>query len=155
VTELDIAALDDAHAIATLHLVIEREGILRDAAELRQEQAHLAEALPRLEASELAEPDTGATEGDLARTALEHLAQRDAVTRDLVVRAASIPASGNERFDPATLAVGALILLVFRTDFRLERDPTQGWTVKLHTTPLKDSTVGKILSQLLGTYLKR
>jgi hypothetical protein len=44
---------------------------------------------------------------------------------------------------------------VFRTDFKLERDPAKGRAVKLHTIPLKDSTVAKILSQLLGTYLKR
>jgi len=47
------------------------------------------------------------------------------------------------------------VLLAFPNDIWLERDRGKGRTVKLHMLPLKGSTVGKILSQLLSTYLKR
>jgi len=47
------------------------------------------------------------------------------------------------------------VLLAFPTDIWLERDRGKGRTVKLHMLPLKGSTVGKILSPLLSTYLKR
>ncbi|GAA0350592.1 hypothetical protein [Actinoallomurus spadix] len=47
------------------------------------------------------------------------------------------------------------MLLAFRTDVRIERDPDKGWTFKLHTKRLGDSAVGRLLSQLLGVYLKR
>lgn len=46
------------------------------------------------------------------------------------------------------------MLLVFRTDLQLDHDPGHGWKIKVRTKPLSDSAVGKILSQLLGTYLK-
>lgn len=68
---------------------------------------------------------------------------------------ASIAANRDTRLGSATLAVGAMVLLAFPTDIWLERDRGKGRTVKLHMLPLKGSTVGKILSQLLSTYLKR
>jgi hypothetical protein len=46
------------------------------------------------------------------------------------------------------------VLLAFRTDLRLDRDPVKGRTLKVHTKPMSDSAVGKILAQLMGTYLK-
>jgi hypothetical protein len=70
-----------------------------------------------------------------------------------VARAAAIEPAPSER-EPVSLAVGALVLLAFRTDLRLEHHPGTGWALKIHTKPLSDSAVGKILSQLLGTYLK-
>ena len=155
-TEDPIAALPAAQAIAALQLVLERQGQDADPAELRTSQAHLIEALGQPEAQNLAEPDPGATEGALARTALTHLAATDPATRDLVERAITITASDagdSYQREPVTLAVGALVLLAFRTDLRLEHDPGKGWTVKLRTKPLSDSVVGKLLGQLLGTYL--
>jgi hypothetical protein len=148
-----IDTLPDADAIAALRLVLERQGVPVDAAALRETEGHLAEAVE--EARELAAPDPDATPGALARTALRHLAESDAETRDLVERAIAVGSGSRERFDPATLGVGALVLLAFRTDIRLERDPGKGWMFKLHTKRLGDSTVGRLLSQLFGVYLKR
>ena len=151
-----IATLPDGQAIATLQLVLERQGYAADAAELRASQAHLVEALGQPDAHDLAEADPSATEGALARTALAHLAA-DPGARELVERAITITASdpdrSQERFEPITLAVGALVLLAFRTDLSLQHDPGKGWTFKLRTKPLSDSAVGKILSQLFGAYL--
>ena len=149
-----ITAMPDAQAITALHLVLERQGHSTDPAQLRADQAHLAEALQQPDISSLAAPDPDATPGSLARLALAQLAASNPQTSDLVERAILISDRPGERFDPATLAVGALVLLAFRTDLRLEHDPGKGWTFKLHTKPLSDSVVGKLLSQLLGTYLK-
>jgi hypothetical protein len=116
---------------------LDRQGVLADATELRRDDQHLTEALPAIRAEHLAEPDTGATAGDLARTILAQLANASPGGRDLV-----------------TLAVGALVLLALRSDLHLEHDRGQGWKIKGRTRPLSDSAVGKILSQLLSTYLK-
>ncbi|MCO5996345.1 hypothetical protein [Actinoallomurus rhizosphaericola] len=148
-----IAALADGEAVTVLRLVLERQGVPVDSASLRRTEQHLAEAVTGAEG--LAEPDPDATPGALARTALAHLAGGDEATRELVERAIAVQAGSRERFDPATLGVGALVLLAFRTDVRLERDPEKGWTFKLHTKRLGDSSVGKLLSQLFGVYLKR
>jgi hypothetical protein len=152
-TQAVIATLDDARAVEVLRLVLDRQGVLTDAAELRRDQQHLTQALPGIQAQGLAEPDPAATAGDLARTALGHLAAANPHGADLVERAAAIEPAPGER-EPVTLAVGALVLLAFRTDLQLEHDPGHGWKIKIRTKPLSDSAVGKILSQLIGTYLK-
>lgn len=148
-----LTTLPDTQAVAALQLVIRRLGLPADPTELRDSQAHLIEALQQPDARELVEPDTSATDGDLARTALIHLAASNPESQDMVDRAVSIVTGSRER-EPVTFAVGALALLAFRTDVRLEHDPVKGWTFKLHVKPLSDSAVGKMLSQLLGTYLK-
>jgi hypothetical protein len=37
---------------------------------------------------------------------------------------------------------------------QLDRDPGQGWKIKVRTRPLSDPAVGKMLAQLFGTHLK-
>jgi hypothetical protein len=148
-----IAGLDDNRAVRVLRLVLDRQGSLVDAAELRRDQDHLAEALPGALAEGLADPDPGATAGDLARTALAHLAATGQASPELIEQAAAIEPGPGER-ELLTLAVGALVLLAFRTDLQLEHDPGHGWKIKVRTKPLSDSAVGKILGQLFGTYLK-
>jgi hypothetical protein len=152
-TTVVIAGLDDAQAVRVLRLVLDRQGLMVDAAELRADQDHLAEALPGAQAEGLAEPQEGATAGDLARTALAYLAATGQVTPALIEQAAAIEPGPGER-ELVTFAVGALVLLAFRTDLQLERDPGHGWKIRVRTRPLSDSAVGKILGQLFGTYLK-
>ena len=144
-----IGGLDDERAVRVLGLVLERQGVLVDAVELRASQEHLDEAVADARERGLAEP-VPATDGDLARAALEHLAAQSQDGRDLVARAAAISAGEGER-EPVTLAVGALVLLAFRTELRLEHNPGQGWKFALRTRPLSDSAVARILGQLLGT----
>ncbi len=43
--------------------------------------------------------------------------------------------------------------MAFHADINLERDPEKGWSFHFKTKPLKDSTVGKLLGQLLGNFL--
>ena len=149
-----IAALDDAHAIAALRLVLERQGQPVDPIDLRDTQNHLEQALHQPGIRQLAEPDPAATPGALARTALTHLAGNGQATRNLIQHALTRAAPPEQR-DPVTLAVGALVLYAFRAEITLHHDPAQGWNFTLHTKPISDTTLGRILSQLLGTFSKQ
>lgn len=151
--EAAIAALDDTRALETLRLVLDRLGIL-PAADLRATQDHLQQALPRLSHTSAIPPDLAATPGDLARTCLSHIAATIPGGTDLITRAAAITTPPGQRADPITLTVGALILLAVRTELHLQHKPGTGWTIDLRTKPLSDTTIGKILAQLIGTYLK-
>ena len=42
--------------------------------------------------------------------------------------------------------------MAFHAEIKLERDPAKGWSFRFHTRPLKDSTIGKLLGQLMGIY---
>jgi len=149
-----VAALDDGRAIAALHLILERQGQPLDPIDLRDAQDHLEQALHQPGIRQLAEPDPAATPGALARTALNHLAATGQATTDLIQHAITRAAPPAQR-DPVTLAVGALALYAFRTEITLRRDPEQGWTFQLHTKPLSDTALARILSQLLGTFGNR
>jgi hypothetical protein len=149
-----IAALDDGRAITALRLVLERQGQPLDPIDLRDTQDHLEQALHQPGIRQLAQPDPAATPGALARTALNHLAATDQVSNDLVRQAITRAAPPAQR-DPITLAVGALVLYAFRAEITLKRDPAQGWTFQLHTKPLSDTALARILSQLLGTFGKQ
>jgi hypothetical protein len=143
-----IAGLSDDDAISALGLVLERTGRPVDPFSARDTENHLREALDQPELETIATPDPDATPGALARTALRHLADRDEA---VVARAITIT-PGTTRFDPATLAVGTLVVMAFHADINLERDPQQGWRFHFRTKPLSDTVIGKLLSQLLGVY---
>jgi hypothetical protein len=149
-----IAALDDGRAIAALHLVLERQGQPVDPIDLRDTQEHLEQALHKPATRQLAEPDPTATPGALARTALTHLAATGQDAQDLIQHAITRATPPGQR-DPITLAVGALVLYAFRAEIKLHRDPAQGWTFDLHTKPISDTTLGRLLSQLLGAFGKQ
>jgi tetratricopeptide (TPR) repeat protein len=149
-----IAALDDGRAISALHLVLERQGQPVDPIDLRDTQDHLEQALHQPATRQLADPDPAATPGALARTALHHLAATGQASQDLIQQALTRAAPPGQR-DPLTFAVGALVLYAFRAEIKLHRDPDQGWTFDLHTKPISDTTLGRLLSQLLGTFGKQ
>ncbi|MGH8904942.1 MAG: hypothetical protein ACRD0K_00090 [Egibacteraceae bacterium] len=133
--------------------MLERQGHAVDALTLDQTQLLLREALSQPDLANLATPDPAATPGALARTALAHLARRDADTRQLVEQAIAVAPPAGQRADPATLAIGALVLLAFHAEITLERDPAKGWSFRFHTKPLRNSTIGKLLGKLMGVCL--
>ena len=69
-----IAALSDDQAVTTLALVPKRQGLTADPFTQAEQDARLREALNQPEITNAVEPEAGATRGDLARTALTHLA---------------------------------------------------------------------------------
>ena len=146
-----IAALTDEQAVFVLQAVMERQGVSVDPFQLTEQQTHLQEALAQPEINNVVSPQIGATPGDLARTALTHLAEDDA-TAQLIERAMALRPTGER--DLGLLLVGSLVLFAFRADITLARDPDKGWSFRFRTKPMSDSVIGKALSQLLGVYTK-
>ena len=151
-----ITALPDPEALAALVLVLRQQGAPLDAFNQHEHQARLRQALtqPEITTTVPAAPD--ATNGDLARTALTHLADTDQATRELITHAIAIaPHDTNTQRDPLLLlGAGALVLWVFRADIELTHHTGKGWTFHFKTRGLSDSTIAKLLGQLLGAYLK-
>ena len=147
-----VAALSDEQAVTTLALVLQRQGLTVDPFTHAEQQAHLREALDQPEITDSIEPTPEATRGDLARTALSYLAEGDDATRGLIDHAMGI-APRVDRDPTLLLATGALVLLAFRADIDLAHDPGKGWTFRFRTKGLSDSTIGKLLGQLLGNFL--
>jgi len=56
------------------------------------------------------------------------------------------------RFEPATLAVGGLVLLALQTEIKINRNTAGEWRFQLHKKALRDSTLGRLIGQLLGMY---
>jgi hypothetical protein len=147
-----IATLPDEQAVTALRLVLQRQGLTVDPHTQQEEQAHLREALAQPEVTDQIQPAAGVTDGDLARTALHHLADTDDTTRGQVEHAMTI-APRAERDPLLMFGVGALVLLAFRADIDLGHEPGKGWKFRFRTKGLNDSTIGKLLSQLLGNFL--
>jgi hypothetical protein len=151
-----ITALSDKDAVATLALVLRRQGAALDPFSQQEQQTRLREALGQPEITNGVQTAADATDGDLARTALTYLADSDDTTSELVNQAIGIAQrdSDSER-DPVLLfGVGALALWVFRADIELSHETGKGWKFRFKTKGLSDSTIAKLLGQLLGAYLK-
>jgi hypothetical protein len=147
-----IDALPDEQAVTALAMVLQRQGVTVDPLTQQAEQAHLREALAQPEVTDQIQPAPGVTDGDLARTALIHLADSNESTRELIEHAMTI-APRAERDPLLVFGVGALVLLAFRADIDLAHEPGKGWKFRFRTKGLNDSTIGKLLSQLLGNFL--
>lgn len=145
-----IAGLDDEHAITTLAHVLARLGYQPNPFSQTQHDQHLRDALTQPDITTTI--TLPASDGDLARTALTHLATTDPAGAALIDHALNIAPSA-ERDPTLLLGVGALVLFAFRADIDLTRDPRKGWSFHFHTTGLSDTAIGKLLGQLLGNYL--
>ena len=144
-----IDALTDLQAIRVLALVVDHQAPLPDPTQLRELDAALAHAADDPDLRPYLRPGTPPpNHGDLARTTLTHLAAtRPELT--LVIDHAVRLADDTTRFEPATLAVGGLVLLALQTDVRVERNTAGEWQFRLHKKALRDSTLGRLLGQLL------
>jgi len=47
------------------------------------------------------------------------------------------------RFEPATLAVGVLVLLALQTEVKVDRNAAGEWQFRLHKKAMRDSTLGR------------
>ena len=52
--------------------------------------------------------------------------------------------------DPVTLTVGALVVLALQTEVKLTRNTQGRWTFTVHKHPMRDSTLGQVISKLLA-----
>ena len=153
-TTPDVAALPDDRAVAVLQLVLERRGLTVDPFTADEQQDHLREALAQPEIAEQVAP-TPASDGDLARTALAHLLATDPTAGNDVERAIALTADGGQERDLLLVGVGALILFAFSTDMDIAYDREKGWRFRFKRKGLSDSTVGKLLGELLGNLLPK
>jgi hypothetical protein len=87
--------------------------------------------------------------GDLARATLTHLSATRPELAPVIDRAVRL-ADDTTRFEPATLAVGGLVLLALQTEVKVERNTAGEWQFRLHKKALRDSTLGRLLGQLLA-----
>ena len=87
---------------------------------------------------------------------MTHLADSEATTSELVNQAMGIAQrdSNPERDPLLLLGAGALVLWVFRVDIDLTHEAGNGGKFHFRTTCLSDSTIAKLLGQLVGAYRK-
>jgi hypothetical protein len=148
-----IGALDGPDAIRVLADTADHEHRLPGPAQLRAIEAGLRDALTAADSglAGFAGPGEAADPGDLARTALLHLAATRPGLVPVITRAISLP--GQDVRDPVTLAVGALVVLTLQTEVKLARDTSGRWSFTLRKHPLRDSTLGQVITKLLAAYL--
>jgi hypothetical protein len=147
-----IADLSDPQAIQALALVAEHRGLDSDAAAWADlQEAHLSEAVsdPALAAYRLPTA-THPTDGEVARQTLSYLAEQgEAPAVEQAIDLATGPA---ERFELATLAVGGLIVAALQTEIELERSPEGQWRFRLHKQPMREATLGRLLTALIARF---
>jgi hypothetical protein len=56
------------------------------------------------------------------------------------------------RFEPADLALGGLVLIALQTEIKIDRNTTGQWQFRLHKKAMRDSTLGRIIGQLVALY---
>ena len=144
-----IAALTGDEAIRVLADTADHEDRLPDPAELRALEIGLRQAAANdTELGDYAEPGATADAGDLARATLVHLAATRPDLVPVIIRAIDDP--GYAVRDPVTLTVGALVVLALQTEVKLTRNPQGRWTFSVHKHPMRDSTLGQVISKLLA-----
>jgi hypothetical protein len=144
-----IAALTGEEAIRVLADTADYQDRLPDPAQMRALEIGLRDATADdAELTEYAQPGATADAGDLARAVLLHLT----TTRpDLVpVITQVIDDPGYAVREPVSLTVGALVVLALQTEVKLARNAQGRWTFTLHKHPMRDSTLGQVISKLLA-----
>ena len=145
-----IDALTDRQAVQILALVVDQHAPLPDPFQLRELDAALARAADHPDLRSYLRPGTPPpSKGELARATLTHLAGTHPNLAAVVDRAVHL-ADYNTRFEPAMLAVGGLVVLALQTEVRVERNATGEWQFRLHKEARRDSTLGRLLGQLLA-----
>jgi hypothetical protein len=148
-----IDALTDHQAIRVLALVVDHQAPLPDPTRLRELEAALSQAAdndPDLRSYR--RPGTSPpTEGDLARATLTHVAATRPELVPVVDHAVRL-AEDTTRFEPATLALGGLILIALQTEIKVDRNTAGQWQFRLHKKAMRDSTLGQLLGQIVALY---
>ena len=144
-----IAALTGEEAIRVLADTADYQNRLPDPAQLRALETGLRDAA----ASEsglagYARPGITADAGDLARATLLHLAATRSNLVPVITRPIDDPGSAVR--EPVSLTVGALVVLALQTEVKLTRNAQGRWTFTVYKHPMRDSTLGQVISKLLA-----
>jgi hypothetical protein len=144
-----IAALTGTEAIRVLADTADYQNRLPDPAELRAIETGLRDAATGdTELTGYAQPGATADAGDLARATLVHLAATRPDLGPVISRAIEDP--GYAVRDPVTITVGALVVMALQTEVKLTRNAQGRWTFTVHKHPMRDSTLGQVISKLLA-----
>jgi hypothetical protein len=99
-------------------------------------------------------PLTAVSEADLARAALDLLAQDPTFTEPIKIMSAQ-PTSGTQRYlDPGSIALTTAALLVLQTRVKFKLDSNRKWSFELDKKSSSDGAV-KLLVQRLLSFLKK
>jgi hypothetical protein len=147
-----VAELSDPEAIRALAIVADYHGPGSDTANQTHE-GRLREALsdPNL-AAYAPQATTYPTDGELAGQTLGYLTEQGPTPAQLVEQAIDLARSPGERFDLPTLAIGGLVLAALQTEVELERSPEGHWRFRLHKQPMRESTLGRLLTALIARF---
>jgi len=144
-----IAALTGEEAVRVLADTADYQDRLPDPARLRALETGLREAAADdAGLAGYARPGATADAGDLARATLLHLAATRPDLVPVITRAIEDP--GYAVREPVSLAVGALVVLALQTEVKLTRNTQGRWTFSVHKHPMRDSTLGQVISKLLA-----
>ncbi|MER5928884.1 hypothetical protein [Streptomyces sp. NPDC002054] len=146
-----IRALSDEEAVRALTVVAEERGLLPAARQLSSSGAELRDAVDVLDREEYLLPGQPvATEGELARIALEYAAAQHEDLAQTIGEAVEYVQSPMDRIDPATISVAALVVTFLQTEVIMKRDTRGKWTLTIHKRALRDSALGRVLTALLS-----
>ncbi len=153
-----IADLSDPQAIRILALVLDYDRPLPDPSWLADLDTRLREAAtdpdPDSALADLTDftsltASAPVTSGALARATLAYLLDTRPALVPVLDRALALSVDDTSRFDPATLAIGGLVLLALQTEVELTRSERGRWRFRFHKQPMRDSAFGQLLGKLL------
>jgi hypothetical protein len=110
---------------------------------------HLGSAL----ATAFGSPEpASASEGDLARAALDLLRQETTFAQDIQLATieASAPSIRDRYFDPVTISTLAAAMLVLQTRVKFKLDSSGNWSVEVDKKSAGDGTVKLLVQRLLA-----
>ncbi len=147
-----IGTLTDRQAVQALALVVAHEHPTPDA-DATCTDGQLREALDDPALQDFAPTTlTPSDEGTLARAALIYAITSNPALADVVDEAMILASGPGDRFEPTTVAIGGLVLVVLKTEVKLERKPGGRWHLLLHVKPVADSTLGKVITALIAHF---
>jgi hypothetical protein len=149
-----IAALDGEQAIRVLALTLDHSAPLPDPAQLRAMESGLGQALTTSTdlADYIALSDQLGDPGELAKVTLLHLVATRPDLIPVITQATRLADGEGTRFEPVTLAVGGLVMLALQTEVKLTRNAQGKWAFTFHKHPMRDSTLGQVISKLIAFY---
>jgi hypothetical protein len=146
-----IQALDDATALNALRMLAEQQQVRPDVRSARLIEERIGEAVRQDDVQAYAtETSSGSGQGSIARLALINLAGQGQEMEREVEQAISSGIEPGSRLEPISLGLlGAAVLYAFSSEIKLEHQPGSGWSFRFHHRPLKESTTGQLLGELL------
>jgi hypothetical protein len=148
-TTTTIAALTAEEAIRVLADIADYQDRLPDPAQLRELETGLRDAtVHNTELTEYTQSGTTADAGELARATLLHLAGTRPDLVSVITQAIHDPSYAVR--EPVSLTVGALVVLALQTEVKLARDTQGRWSFTVHKHPMRDSTLGQVITKLLA-----